>query len=106
MDIRSSMDGLRSLLGVNTTAPSPSQGKGNIASTGSSFDSDRATFSSAASEVSQSASDDGVRSDKVAAVQAALAAGTYNVPASAVASKVIDSMLAGGLAGGLAASQQ
>jgi anti-sigma28 factor (negative regulator of flagellin synthesis) len=29
----------------------------------------------------------------VAAVQAALAAGTYSVPASAVASRVIDSML-------------
>ncbi len=98
MDIRSSMDGLRSLLGVNPSAPSASQGKGNTAPAGSSFDSDRATFSSAASEVSQTASDDGVRSDKVAAVQAALAAGTYNVPASAVASKVIDSMLAGGLA--------
>jgi anti-sigma28 factor (negative regulator of flagellin synthesis) len=36
-----------------------------------------------------------VRADKVASVQAAIAAGTYNVPASAVASKVIDSMLGG-----------
>jgi anti-sigma28 factor (negative regulator of flagellin synthesis) len=36
-----------------------------------------------------------VRTDKVAAVQAALAAGTYDVPASAVASKVVDSMLGG-----------
>lgn len=35
----------------------------------------------------------GVRTDKVAAVQAALATGTYNVPASAVASKVLDEML-------------
>jgi hypothetical protein len=34
----------------------------------------------------------------VAAVQAALAAGTYSVPASAVASRVIDSMLTAGLA--------
>jgi negative regulator of flagellin synthesis FlgM len=98
MDIRSSMDGLRSLLGVNTTAPSASQIKSNAAPTGSSFDSDQATVSSAANEVSQTASDDGVRSDKVAAVQAALAAGTYNVSASAVASKVVDSMLTGGLA--------
>lgn len=95
MDIRSSMDGLRSLLGVNTPAPSTAQGKSSgSAAAGSSFDSDQVTFSSAANEVSQSASGDGVRTDKVAAVQAALAAGTYNVPASAVASKVIDSMLA------------
>jgi anti-sigma28 factor (negative regulator of flagellin synthesis) len=34
-----------------------------------------------------------VRADKVAGVQAAMAAGTYNVPAAAVASKVVDSML-------------
>ena len=100
MDIRSSMDGLRSLLGVNTPAPSTSQGKNSTAAAGSSFDSDHATFSSAASEVSQSASDDGVRTDKVAAVQAALAAGTYNIPASAVASRVVDSMMAGGLVAG------
>ena len=96
MDIRNSMDGLRSLLGVNPAGPSASQGKSSTSATGSSFDSDRATFSSAASEVSQSASADNVRADKVAAVQAALAAGTYNVPASAVASSVIDSMLAAG----------
>jgi hypothetical protein len=36
----------------------------------------------------------------VAAVQAALAAGTYSVPASAVAARVIDSMLAAGLGTG------
>jgi len=33
--------------------------------------------------------------DKVASVQAALAAGSYAVPASAVAQKMIDAMLAG-----------
>jgi anti-sigma28 factor (negative regulator of flagellin synthesis) len=31
--------------------------------------------------------------DKVASIQAALAAGSYNVSASAVAAKVVDSML-------------
>jgi len=36
-----------------------------------------------------------VRMDKVAAIQAALAAGTYNVSALDVASKVVDSMLDG-----------
>jgi chemotaxis protein CheX len=34
-----------------------------------------------------------VRRDKVATVQAALAAGTYNVPASAVAGKVVNALL-------------
>jgi len=100
MDIRSSMDGLRSLLGVNSTPSSGTQGKGSTAAAGSSFDSDRATFSSAGSEVSQAVSGESIRTDKVAAVQAALAAGTYSVPASAVASKLVDSMLAGGFAGG------
>jgi negative regulator of flagellin synthesis FlgM len=98
MDIRNSLDGLRSLLGVNPTAPSATQGKGNTIAAPSSFDSDRATFSSAGSEVSQAALGEGVRADKVAAVQAALAAGTYSVPASAVASRVIESMLTAGLA--------
>src|SRR5208282_4128404 len=98
MDIRNSLDGLRSLLGVNPTAPSAPQSKGGTTAAPSSFDSDRATFSSAASEVSQAALGEGVRTDKVSAVQAALAAGTYSVPASAVASRMIDSMLTAGLA--------
>jgi negative regulator of flagellin synthesis FlgM len=97
MDIRNSLDGLGSLLGLSPTAPSSSQGKGNTAAARSSFDSDQATFSIAASEVSQTASGESVRADKVAAVQAALADGTYSVPASAVASRVIDSMLTSGL---------
>jgi anti-sigma28 factor (negative regulator of flagellin synthesis) len=42
------------------------------------------------------AGEDGVRTDKVAGVQAAIAAGTYNVPTSAVASKMVDAMLGGG----------
>jgi negative regulator of flagellin synthesis FlgM len=97
MDIRSSMDGLRSLLGVNTATPSAPQNSSSTSTAPSSFDSDRATFSSAGSQVSQAASSEGVRSDKVASVQAALAAGSYSVPASAVASRMIDSMLTDGL---------
>ncbi len=101
MDIRNSLEGLGSLLGLNPTAPSASQSKGSTSGARSSFDSDQATFSSAASEVSQTASGESVRTDKVAAVQVALADGTYSVPASAVASRMIDSMLAGGLGAGL-----
>jgi negative regulator of flagellin synthesis FlgM len=62
---------------------------------GSALSSDLATFSSAGSEVSQTADDTEVRMDKVASIQEALAAGTYNVSASDVASKVVDSMLEG-----------
>jgi flagellar biosynthesis anti-sigma factor FlgM len=57
--------------------------------------SDHATLSSAGSEVSQAAHQDGVRMEKLASIQAAIAAGNYDVPAAAVATKVIDALLGG-----------
>lgn len=95
MDVSSSLDGLRSLLGVNPAAPAATPGRSGAAAAGG-FGSDLATLSSAGSEVSETAAGDGVRLDKVAAIQAALASGTYSVPASAVASRVIDAMLGSG----------
>jgi negative regulator of flagellin synthesis FlgM len=97
MDIRNNLDGLRSLLGVGqTTTPAAAQQSRNTApAETTALISDSATLSSAGSEVSQTAADPEVRMDKVATIQAALAAGTYNVPASAVASKVVDAMLGG-----------
>jgi flagellar biosynthesis anti-sigma factor FlgM len=95
MDIRSSLDGLKSLLGVTTPTPAAPQPRSNGAVGGSGLGSDQATFSSAGSEVSLTSAEPGVRTDKVASIQAALAAGAYNVPPSAVASKVVDSMLGG-----------
>ena len=96
MDIRNSMEGLRTLLGVNQAAPATSETKSHQPVPGGAFANDLATVSSAGSEVSQAASGEGIRMDKVAAVQAALSAGTYSVPASAVASKVVDTMLGKG----------
>jgi flagellar biosynthesis anti-sigma factor FlgM len=93
MDISNSFDGLRSMLGINNSAAASAGAKSSTASGSSSLGSDSATLSSAASEVSQTASADGVRMDKVSSIQAMLAAGTYNVPASAVASRVVDAML-------------
>jgi negative regulator of flagellin synthesis FlgM len=96
MDIRSGLEGLKSLLGTPATAPAaPQQPKSAGTAAGSGLGSDQATFSSAASEVAQTAGDSTVRMDKVAGIQAALAAGSYNVSAGAIASKVVDSMLAG-----------
>ncbi len=94
MDIRSGLDGLKTILGVTPAVPaSPERNQGGQTAERGSLSNDSATVSSAGSEVAQTAAEAGVRADKVAAVQAALAAGTYEVPASAVASKVIDSML-------------
>lgn len=96
MDIRSSLDGLKSMLGVTQPATTATHSKGAGAAGETALGADQATLSSAGSEVSMTAAQSGVRADKVAAVQAALAAGTYNVPASAVASKLVDSMLGEG----------
>jgi len=95
MDTRNNLDGLKSLLGVGSSAPAATRTGRNQRAEEGALGSDRATLSSAASEVSQAASEDVVRTEKVASIQAALAAGTYDVPASAVAAKVVDAMLAG-----------
>lgn len=95
MNIRDRLDGLKSLLGVAQPAPAVMQPKISAAAGGSALTSDSATLSSAGSEVSLTAAEPGVRMDKVASVQAALDAGAYNVPASAVASKIVDAMLGG-----------
>jgi negative regulator of flagellin synthesis FlgM len=93
MEINNSLDSLKSLLGVSPSASASTEPRSGGIVGGTGLGSDRATLSSAASEAAQSAGDDGVRMDKVASVQAALAAGNYSVPASAVASKLVDSML-------------
>jgi len=95
MDIRSSLDGLKSLLEHRRRPRPPRNRRRTARQRRSGLGSDRATFSSAGSEVSQTATDSGVRMDKVAEIQAALASGSYNVSAGAVASKVVDSMLGG-----------
>jgi len=94
MDIRSSYEGLKSILGVSQPPVAPAQTKASsTTSSGSGLGSDLATFSTAGSMVSQSSSDSGVRLDKVAQIQAALAAGTYSFAPSAMASRMVDSML-------------
>jgi flagellar biosynthesis anti-sigma factor FlgM len=54
---------------------------------------DKAQLSATASQAAQSSSISDVRLDKVASIRNALQSGTYSVPASAVAEKVIDSLL-------------
>jgi flagellar biosynthesis anti-sigma factor FlgM len=93
MDIRSSLDGLKTLFGVTPAASSPPRPQAGKPAESSLLPSDRATLSSAGSEVAQAIADGGLRSEKVEQIQAALEAGIYSVPASAVAAKVVDSML-------------
>jgi flagellar biosynthesis anti-sigma factor FlgM len=94
MDISSSLEGLKSLLGTQAaSADATQQTKSGTTAATSALGSDQATLSSVGSEVSQTAGDSDVRLDKVVTVQASLAAGTYDVPSSSVASKVVDSML-------------
>jgi len=54
---------------------------------------DQASVSSAGGLVAQIANSSDVRTEKVAQLQAAIASGTYNVPASAVADKLIQHLL-------------
>ena len=97
MDLRTSLDGLKTLLGTTPASGASTPQNRSVTSAGSesALISDSATLSSAGSEVSLTSSGSDVRMDKVASVQAALAAGTYNVPISAVASKLVDAMLGG-----------
>lgn len=53
------------------------------------------TVSSALVERSQTGSVNTARAEKVAAVKAALVAGTYSVPATAVACRLVNAMLTG-----------
>jgi negative regulator of flagellin synthesis FlgM len=103
MEIRNNTEGLKAFLGVSSTTSQethPVRNGDSAAATETAFEGDKATFSQASSEVSQAAAQSGVRTEKVAAIQQALATGAYNIPASAVADKVIDSMLAGNLESG------
>jgi negative regulator of flagellin synthesis FlgM len=54
---------------------------------------DEATLSSAASIVAQSLTGSDVRTDKIAALQQSIAAGTYNVASSDVAGKVLSALM-------------
>jgi negative regulator of flagellin synthesis FlgM len=55
--------------------------------------SDQATISSASGVLSTALNGSDVRTAKVAALQASINAGTYNVPASSVADKMLNSIL-------------
>ena len=96
MEIRNNAEALKSFLGVSSSAAAKSLAikRAEAEELQAIFAGDQATLSQVGTAVSGAAGLDSVRLDKVAAVQQALAAGTYNVSAAKVADKVIDSMLA------------
>lgn len=99
MNIRNDAELLKTFLGI-PSAPAPSAHpvrSTDTAAAQAAFAGDQATFSQAATEVSLAADAPAARMEKVAAIHQALAAGTYSVPANAVAGKIIDAMLGGGL---------
>lgn len=91
MNVHNNLQGLQQLLASQEVATN-SSGKRTVAA-GSESGADQATLSSAASAAAQAAPDSDVRMEKVAAVQKALAEGTYNIPSSDVANSIIDAML-------------
>ena len=93
MDIRNSLDGLKGLLGVGQAAAPAAQPKPASGPSPSALTSDKATLSSAGSQVSLTAADSDVRPEKVASIQAALASGSYSVAPGAVAAKMVDAMI-------------
>jgi flagellar biosynthesis anti-sigma factor FlgM len=99
MEIRNNAEALKAFLGVSPSSSAPTS---HITSSDNAIEQasivgDRATLSKAGAQVSESASQTGVRADKVAAIQRALETGTYDVPASAVADKMIASMIVAGM---------
>lgn len=95
MNVHNDVAGLKGLLGAQSQSVSSTTASraGHGAASSTALTSDQATVSNAGSGVSQAATASDVRLDKVAAVKSALESGTYEVPASAVASKMVDSLL-------------
>lgn len=92
MNVQNDLQGMQQLFSsqeVTQTASKPGASQAGEANAGA----DQATLSPAASAASAAATDADVRMEKVAAIQQALLDGTYGVPASKVAGKMIDHML-------------
>jgi len=94
MNVNNNLQALQQLFSSQDVArPADSAKASGAGETQQQAGADRATLSTAAGLAAAAASDTDVRMDKVSAIQQALASGTYNVPASEVAGKMIDHML-------------
>jgi flagellar biosynthesis anti-sigma factor FlgM len=93
MNVSNDFQGMQQLFSSQEVNKAQSAATPSASSQAPAIGTDEATLSSAASIAAQAAPDSDVRMDKVVQVQQALAAGTYNIPSSEVASKMIDQML-------------
>jgi flagellar biosynthesis anti-sigma factor FlgM len=95
MEIRNNAEALKTLLGVSSSESAKGiKVRGSEANeVRPALAGDEARLSGIGAAMQSASGQDGVRLEKVLAVQQALAAGTYNVPASKVADKVMDAML-------------
>jgi flagellar biosynthesis anti-sigma factor FlgM len=100
MNVRNTIDSLSGALSVERTGGANEASSAVPAHNGkvqsSAFTGEQTRLSTTGTEIAGAASVSDVRLDKVAAIQGALQAGTYSVPASAVAQKLIGSMLGQG----------
>jgi len=99
MEIRNNAEALNAFLGVSSSRSMDSRTIHSAAAEDikAALAGDEATLSSVGAAMQGAANPDGVRLGRVAAVQQALAAGTYNVPASQVAEKIVETMLTSGI---------
>ncbi len=93
MNVKNDLQGLQQIMAGQEVSRPESSARMESTAAGAATGADEATLSPAASLAAQTAADSDVRMDRVAGVRQALAAGTYNVPSSAVAGKIIESML-------------
>jgi flagellar biosynthesis anti-sigma factor FlgM len=96
MNVNNDLQGLQSLFPSQQITEGQAGKSGGAATPAAGSAADEATLSTAASAAAQAAPDSDVRMEKVTEIQQALAAGTYNVPASAVADKMMSQMLGKG----------
>lgn len=91
MKVTNELQGLEQIVPAREIAKAGAAGQAQ--GTAGSAAADEATLSSAASLAAQAAPDSDVRMEKVVQVQQAMATGSYDVPASDVANKMIERML-------------
>jgi negative regulator of flagellin synthesis FlgM len=93
MNIGNGVENLAQIFSAQT-APASTASKNSSSLQRDGLGTDQAHLSVVATQVAQSSAVSDVRLDKVASIQSALQAGTYDVSAADVAQKVITSMLA------------